>query len=45
MFTYDVACGSYMGIANEILTTTSAIFGILRYDIIRKNATNNTKIY
>jgi hypothetical protein len=40
MFTYDVICGSYMGMANEIFTTASAIFGILRYDIMRKIATN-----
>lgn len=43
MFTYDLVCGSYMGIANEVFTTASAIFGILRYDVMRKNEKNSTK--
>ena len=30
MFTYDVFCDSYMGIANEIFTLISATVGILR---------------
>lgn len=30
MLTYDLACGSYMGICNEIFTLGSAIVGIFR---------------
>ena len=45
MLTYDIVCGSYMGIANEIFTIGSAIFGILRYDIIKKDTCKHeTKI-
>lgn len=36
MLTYDIVCGSYMGIANEIFTICSAVFGIVRYDNIIK---------
>ena len=30
MLTYDVFCGSYLGIANEIFTLVSAFIGVLR---------------
>ena len=32
MLTYDIGCGSYMGIINEILTLISATVGIFRYN-------------
>lgn len=31
MLTYDIACGSYTGIINEIFTLTSALIGVIRY--------------
>lgn len=30
MLTYDIFCGSYLGIANEIFTLGSAVVGVLR---------------
>lgn len=30
MLTYDIFCGSYLGIANEIFTLVSAFIGVLR---------------
>ena len=30
MLTYDIFCGSYLGIANEIFTLVSAVIGVLR---------------
>ena len=38
MMTYDIVCGSYMGIANEIFTICSALLGIFRYDRIKKDS-------
>ena len=44
MMTYEIVCGSYMGIANEIFTICSAIFGILRYDRIAKDCNKKEDI-
>lgn len=43
MMTYDIVCGSYMGIANEIFTISSVIFGILRCDCIKKDITDKKR--
>lgn len=33
MLTYDISCGSYTGLANEIFTLISGVIGVIRHDI------------
>ena len=41
---YDIKIGSWMGLANEIITIISAIWGIIYMDILKKNKKANEKI-